>query len=67
MVSNKPQFMKRRPLHTREAAKRLGVSKKSLLELARAGMVGKKRDGIWCFSIQFLCDFAGVLLEAGDR
>ena len=64
MIPNKPQIMPRRPLHTREAAKWLGISEKSLLEFARAGMIGKKRGGIWYFSMQSLCDFAGVPFDA---
>ena len=55
--------MPTRPLHTKEAAEWLGVSTKTLLEFARAGLIGKKIGGVWFFSAQSLCDFAGVPYE----
>lgn len=58
--------MPRRPLHTREAAEWLGISEKSLLQFARAGLLGKKCGGTWYFSMQSLCDFAGVPFERQD-
>lgn len=57
------QTMPTRPLHSKEAAEWLGISTKSLLEFARAGLIGKKVGGVWFFSVQSLCDFAGVPYE----
>lgn len=47
-------------MKTREAARWLGISQKSLLEFARAGLIGKKVGGTWFFSVRALCEFAGV-------
>ena len=52
--------MPTKPLHSKEAAAWLGISKKKLLEFARAGMIGKKVGGTWFFSMESLCDFSGV-------
>lgn len=52
-----------RPLRSKEAAEWLGISTKSLLEFARAGLIGKKVGGVWFFSVQALCNFAGVPYE----
>lgn len=58
--------MPTKPLHTKEAAAWLGISTKSLLEFARAGLIGKKMGGTWFFSVKALCDFAGVPYEQQD-
>lgn len=55
-----------RPLHSKEAAEWLGISTKSLLEFARAGLIGKKVGGVWFFSMRGLCEFAGVPYEADN-
>ncbi|WP_322354848.1 helix-turn-helix domain-containing protein [Paratractidigestivibacter sp.] len=55
--------MPTRPLHSKEAAEWLGISTKSLLEFARAGLIGKKVGGVWFFSMKALCEFAGVPYE----
>lgn len=63
MTVSNVQNMPSRPLHSKEAAEWLGISTKSLLEFARAGLIGKKCGGVWYFNMQALCEFAGVPYE----
>lgn len=50
-----------RPLHTKEAAAWLGISTRTLLKFARAGLIrARKVSGTWLFSVDALEDFAGV-------
>lgn len=49
-ASNRPAVYAR-PFHTREAAAWLGLSERSVLELARKGILqGKKVGHVWLFS-----------------
>ena len=48
------------PFRASAAAERLGISRRHLLEFARAGLIGRKVGSVWFFSQRELAEFAGV-------
>lgn len=53
-----------RPFRTREAAAWLGLSERSVLELARKGILqGKKVGHVWLFSQEAVAKLAGVPID----
>lgn len=53
-----------RPFHTREAAAWLGLSERSVLDLARKGILkGKKVGHVWLFSQEAVAKLAGVPID----
>ena len=55
------------PFRASAAAEWLGISRRHLLEFARAGLIGRKVGSGWFFSQRELAEFAGVPTDEFSR